>query len=132
MPEEKKSPSDTLGPELEEDFASLYANNVSYEASVWDLKLIFGQLDLKTVEKPQGQPTVDYHTAITIPWSTVKTMVYYLRVNLAGHEGETGQIKLPERVMPARPNDPEEDPKQKAAFDAMRRIWDEEFGKAGH
>lgn len=129
MPEEKKSPPDTYSPELEEDFASLYANNVAYEASVWDLKLIFGQLDQNVAERQQGQTTVDYHTAITLPWSTVKTMVYFLRVNLAGHEAEAGPVKLPERVVPPRPNEPGENPIAEAAAQAMRRIWDEEFGQ---
>jgi hypothetical protein len=74
MPEEEKKTTDGYGRELQEDLVSLYANNVMYEASVWDLKLIFGQLDQKVAEKQQGQATVDYHSAITLPWSTVKTM----------------------------------------------------------
>ncbi len=127
MPEEQKSPPE-IQREMEEDFASLYANNVIYEASVWDLKLIFGQLDQRLTEG-QGQTMVDYHTAITVPWSTVKSMVYYLRVNLAGHEAEAGPVKLPARVQPARPNEFGDTPSAQAAAEAMRKIWDEEFGE---
>jgi hypothetical protein len=127
MPEEQKSPPE-IQREMEEDFASLYANNVIYEASVWDLKLIFGQLDQRLTEG-QGQTMVDYHTAITVPWSTVKSMVYYLRVNLAGHEAEAGPVKLPVRVQPARPNELGDTPSAQAAAEAMRKIWDEEFGE---
>jgi hypothetical protein len=127
MPEEQKITSDGSSRELTEDFNSLYANNVMYEGSVWDLKLLFGQLDQKLTEK--GQTTVDYHTAITLPWSTVKTMVYFLRVNLASHEAEAGAVKLPERVRPARPSELGDTPSEKAAAEASRKIWDEEFGK---
>ena len=56
-------------------------------------------------------------------------MVYFLRVNLAGHEAEAGPVKLPERVVPPRPNEPGENPIAEAAAQAMRRIWDEEFGQ---
>jgi hypothetical protein len=121
MPEEKKSPPD-IQRELEEDFVSLYANNVLYEGSVWDLKLLFGQLDQKLTEE-KAQSTIDYHTAIILPWSTVKSMVYYLRANLASHEAEAGSIKLPKRVVPPRPHEPGQ------AAEAMRKIWDEEFGE---
>jgi hypothetical protein len=41
------------------DFATLYANNIRFEASVWDLKLLFGLLDLSKptniVEQHTGQ-----------------------------------------------------------------------------
>jgi len=126
MPDEKRNPPN-IQREMEEDFASLYANNVVYEPSVWDLKLIFGQLDQKSTGG-EGQATVDYHTAITLPWSVVKLMVYYLRVNLAGHEAETGPVKLPERVLPARVSEVGDNPAAAVGTDAMRRIWDEEFG----
>jgi hypothetical protein len=127
MPDEEKTPPN-IQREIEEDFASLYANNITYEASVWDLKLIFGQLDQKLIQG-QGQTAVDYHTAITLPWSTVKSMVYYLRVNLAGHEAEAGPVKLPERVLPTRPSEHGNNPAEEVGMEAMRRIWDEEFGR---
>jgi hypothetical protein len=126
MPDEEKTPPN-IQREIEEDFASLYANNITYEASVWDLKLIFGQLDQKLIQG-QGQTAVDYHTAITLPWSTVKSMVYYLRVNLAGHEAEAGPVKLPARILPDRPSVLGDNPATKAAVEAMCKIWDEEVG----
>jgi hypothetical protein len=126
MPDEKKSPPD-IHREIEEDFASLYANNVMYESSVWDLKLIFGQLDQNLLTAGDGH-TVDYHTAITLPWSTVKSMVYYLRINLAAHEAEAGPVKLPARILPDRPSVLGDNPATKAAVEAMCKIWDEEVG----
>jgi hypothetical protein len=132
---------ETVRPEIQrelEDFASLYANNVVYEASVWDLKLIFGQLDQKLLEPAEGKTvTVDYHTAITLPWEAIKLMIYYLRANLATHEIESGPIKLPDRVLPPQtplplPEDIAAKPQAKAAAEANQRIWEEEFGSNNH
>jgi len=81
-----------------EDFESLYANNVRFESSVWDLKLIFGQLDQST-----GGEVIELHTAVTIPWTTAKILLHYLRVNIALHELENGKIRMPSRVFPNAP-----------------------------
>ena len=52
-----------------EDFRNTYANNVLFETSVWDLKMIFGQLDQRL-----GQNAVVQHTAVAVPWPQVKIM----------------------------------------------------------
>ena len=96
MPEEEPSQSPTERRiERDEEFASLYANNVLFETSVWDLKMIFGQLDL--TRKP---PTVEYHTAIAVPWLQAKIMSYYLQANLALYESEHGRLMIPPGVHP--------------------------------
>jgi hypothetical protein len=82
----------------DEDFESLYANNVRFESSVWDLKLIFGQLDQST-----GQEVIELHTAMTIPWTTAKLMLYYLQLNIVVHELENGKIRINPRVYPMMP-----------------------------
>jgi hypothetical protein len=82
----------------DEDFASLYANNVRFESSVWDLKLIFGQLDQST-----GGEEVEQHTAMTLPWTTAKLMVHFLQLNIAIYELENGKIRINPRVFPPEP-----------------------------
>ena len=51
------------------DFNSEYANNTLFEPTVWDLKIIFGELFRSRDGKASD---VDWHTAITMPWSQVK------------------------------------------------------------
>ena len=81
-----------------EDFESLYANNVRFESSVWDLKLLFGELDQST-----GKDVIELHTAITLPWTTAKLMLYFLQLNIAFHELEAGKIWINPRVCPGSP-----------------------------
>jgi hypothetical protein len=56
--------------EQADEMVDAYANNVYYEASAWDLKLIFGQLD------QQNGAKIVQHTAITVPWPLVKLMIF--------------------------------------------------------
>jgi hypothetical protein len=75
-----------------QDFVNRYANNVQFEASAWDLRLIFGQLDQSlSVEKDY----IDQHTAMAIPWSHVKLMAYLLRVHVIMHEAKVGRVHVP-------------------------------------
>jgi hypothetical protein len=83
-----------------EDFASLYANNIRLEPSVWDLKLIFGLLDLST----PGEVTVEQHSAISMAWSEAKVMTFYLLVHLTAHQADNGPIQVPFPVIPPRPS----------------------------
>ncbi len=82
----------------DDDFASLYANNIQFETSAWDFKIIFGQLDQR-----DNKSSVDQHTSITIPWPTAKLMAYFLAVNVLLHQRENGAINMPNSVIPARP-----------------------------
>jgi hypothetical protein len=81
--------------ERDEDFASLYANNVILEASALDLKFIFGQLEQHT-----GEPIVMQHTAVAMPWVTAKLLSYYLQVLIADNESQNGKVKMPVTVLP--------------------------------
>lgn len=82
-----------------DEFEALYANNIQVEHSVWDLKVIFGILDLSDAQKPK----VTQHTSVNLPWSQVKLMSYYLRVAVALHESQNGKIPIPPSVVPADP-----------------------------
>ena len=94
---------------------------------MWDLKIIFGQLEQHT-----GTPVVDWHTAITIPWLQVKFVAYYLRLQLAWQEQQTGPLKAPSFVMPAEPQPPTaesaNDPIAKALYETKKKIYAEMFG----
>jgi hypothetical protein len=75
-----------------EDFSTRYANNVYLEPSTWDLKFIFGQLDLSL------DPTKELilqHTAITLPWSQAKMLLYLLQVHIPMHEAQMGRVPVP-------------------------------------
>jgi hypothetical protein len=82
----------------DEDFASLYANHVWYELSVWDLKLIFGETD-----QLQGPGTIVQHTSVSVSWLQAKLMAYFLQVNLAIYENQNGPIRIPNAVLPPPP-----------------------------
>jgi hypothetical protein len=100
-----------------EDFLSRYANNVQFESSVWDLKLLFGQLQL-----PPGEPGfVQHHTAMTLPWLQIKILSLYLQLNLLIHEALNGKIVIPQSVMPQiqPPGEDLADPHARAVAEAV-------------
>lgn len=77
----------------EDDFATLYANNVTLEANAMDLKMVFGEIDL-------GKQLVEQHTSVTIPWVQAKIIAYYLAVFIAQQEAVNGKIRIPAGVLP--------------------------------
>jgi len=87
MPTPSKTPNADF--KRADDFVSRYANNAQYESSLWDLKLIFGQLDQSI-----SSQTVIQHTAVTIPWLQVKLLVYFLQINLIAHEASNGRVMV--------------------------------------
>ena len=104
------------------DLNSEYANNTLFEASVWDLKVIFGEL-FRTRDGKASD--VDWHTAITMPWPQVKLFSYYLQVNLMMHESETGKIQIPERLHPdsiAPTESEKDDPEAMARIKALQEL----------
>ena len=109
MAEDATSQPVRLSPSESEDFSTDYANNVQFEPSVWDLKLIFGQLD----QRP-GKAIVDYHTAITIPWIQAKILSYYLQLNIAAYEHTNGRISVPASVIPRIPEPPSHEVQESA------------------
>ena len=80
------------------DFTSLYANHVWYALTIWDLKLVFGQLD-----EIDNTKFIEQHTAITLPWLQAKLMSYFLQVNVAIYEHQHGPIAIPPVVFPPEP-----------------------------
>lgn len=81
--------------ERAEDFISLYANNIQFEQSAFDLKLIFGELD-----QSQGKVRVEQHSSVTIPWAQAKLLMFYLQVNISLFELENGKIKIRNDLLP--------------------------------
>jgi hypothetical protein len=104
-----------------DEFTDAYANNVLFESSVWDLKLVFGQLE----QAPEG-PSVVMHTAITVPWTAAKLALYYLATQVAAHEITNGKIEIPAAVMPpeiqAPPEHLEGDPVFQRMQDKFREL----------
>lgn len=108
------------------EFTSVYANNTYFESSAWDLKIIFGQLEQHT-----GKATVDWNTAVTLPWAYAKVLLYYLQVHLAVHESLDGQISIPRRVVPMLPELPPQEadrPGEKELHQRISQIHREVFG----
>ncbi|MGO9262583.1 MAG: DUF3467 domain-containing protein [Bryobacteraceae bacterium] len=71
-------------------FVSAYANNVKFELSIWDVKILFGEV-LK-----YGSPSVvQQHAVMTVPWLQAKAMALFLSINVASHEEIDGPIRIP-------------------------------------
>lgn len=80
-----------------DDVVPMYANNVRFEMTAWDLRMLFGQL----IPNIEGKGQVDWHTDVTLPWTQAKLMHLYLGMNLTLYERENGRIKVPTAVLPA-------------------------------
>jgi hypothetical protein len=85
-----------------EDFVSRYANNVQFESSAFDLKVVFGLLDQSGAPKFE-KPSVEQHTAISLSWLEVKLVIFFLQLHLAGYEAENGKVKVPISALPSEP-----------------------------
>ncbi|HEX3682672.1 MAG TPA: hypothetical protein VHU83_09005 [Bryobacteraceae bacterium] len=81
-----------------ENFTARYVNNFKFENTVFDLKILFGQTALIGDEEISEQ-----HTALTLPWSAIKLLVYRLQANLILHEAINGQVIVPPTQMPPVP-----------------------------
>src|SRR5215469_9510418 len=87
-----------------EDIAEFYANNVVFQSSLWDMKILFGEL-----YQSAGPNAVTQHSAVTLPWAQVKLMVYFLQLHLMGYEAVHGRIVIPKGIVPEFPKDPPKD-----------------------
>jgi probable addiction module antidote protein len=107
-----------------EEFSEYYANNALLESSLWDLKLIFGQLDQQT----PGNVVVQY-CSTTMPWAQAKVLHYFLGVHLAAHEVHNGRVQIPSGIIPPIPDktmpDFESDPKGRETHDAFKALYDD-------
>ncbi len=106
-----------------EDYATRYANNAYMEATIWDLKIIFGQTDIAL-----GPNIVVQHTAITMPWPYVKIFSYLLQSQIVAREAEDGHIPCPTTILIPPPEKiPEEaaanfkHPDEQVA--AIKKLW---------
>ena len=125
MPEETDLTSTQQTPALAEDFSSAYANQVRFEASAWDLKIVFGQLD-----QSSGTAAVEWHTAITVPWVQAKIGVYTLQSHVAAYEGFYGKIPIPFDVVPPPPTKPSKEeikqkPVAKALYETILKLYEQ-------
>jgi hypothetical protein len=109
MAEETKTPEQKKVSEFirHPEFSSLYANNIQFEWSQFDLKLLFGELDQSV-----NPLRVEQHTAITIPWAQAKLTLYYLQLQVAFFELQNGKIKIPSQLVPPEAVEPTEEQKQ--------------------
>ena len=73
----------------------LYANNVNFESSVWDLHMIFGVFD----QTPDAAPFKQLGS-VRIPWRQAKIMAYMLAMNIAFHETSNGAINVAPGLAP--------------------------------
>jgi hypothetical protein len=80
-----------------DDVVPVYANNVRFEMTAWDLRILFGQL----MPSSEGLGQVDWHTDVTLPWAQAKLMHLYLGINLTLYERENGKIAIPAVVLPS-------------------------------
>lgn len=85
------------------NFIHRYANQLTFELNVSDLRIVFG-----TTEK--NAPST-YHTAITVTWAEAKILKYLLAYNLALYEAFEGKVFIPFGMLPPPPTPPSEDKK---------------------
>jgi hypothetical protein len=106
----------------DDQFYANYANNVLLEPTAWDLKLIFGKIDLA-----KGPTTVVQHSAITLPWSQIKVGIYLLQYHLALHEAINGKVQVPKGVIsaPVPPTEDKEreDPRARKVYEAVQGLF---------
>lgn len=97
------SPPTALDYKRSEGFTDYYANNAQYQTSAWDLRIIFGQLD-----QTLGPNTIVQQGSITVSWPTAKTLLFFLQLQVTGHELEAGRIAIPPNIIPEIPATPPE------------------------
>lgn len=110
-----------------DDVAPMYANNVRFEMSAWDIRLFFGQL---MPGATNVKAAVDWHTDVTIPWAQAKLMHLYLGINVALHEADNGKIRMPAGVLPPPVATPPEGidinhPQEMAKFEMVQKMINE-------
>jgi hypothetical protein len=116
--------SASLAYETADDFTESYANNVYFESSAWDMKLIFGQLDQR------GKVKIVQHTAITLPWTQIKLLIPWLKGHLEAHELVHGKVRItanliPPELLPPSKELKESDPNAEAIYDVFNKIRNE-------
>lgn len=103
-----------------------YANNTFFNPSRWDLTIVFGQLSARIPN--QSISEVEWHTAITMPWTQAKIAAYFFLVNLMLQEAEV-PITMPPALVPPRPEYDGDDQRRRALYANLQSLHDEFFGK---
>ena len=73
-----------------ERFFKVYANSAQIETTVWDFKLIFGE-----ITKADDKMVIEQSVAIVMSPQHLKAFVGVLTHNLREYEKRVGEIKLP-------------------------------------
>ena len=123
--------SDKATPELQtidfekaDNFKDSYANNVLLQSSLWDIRLIFGNLDQQI-----SMNTVVQYESVTLPWAQAKVLHYFLGMHLASHEINNGRIQIPPGIIgPISEHPPAEvvklaPPKMEEVHEALKKIY---------
>lgn len=114
----------------DENYESLYANNIQFHPSEWDLRLVFGELDLQ-----DGKLIIEQHTSMAMPWLQAKLMLYFLLLQVGVYEMSHGKIPIPTTVMPPEPTPPEggmkDDPFARRVYEYIKRTREDFFAPAG-
>jgi hypothetical protein len=98
MPDNKLQEAIKVTPDFRrsEGFISTYANNVLFETTVFDVKIVFGQ-----ITQPYGdKPFVEQRSAATLSWREAKIAALLLTMNVAMHENLFGALEIPEGNLP--------------------------------
>jgi|HubBroStandDraft_6_1064221.scaffolds.fasta_scaffold132348_2 hypothetical protein len=83
------------------DFRSVYANNIFFETTVFDIRAIFGEISPPTPELPGSEKVlVEQHTSIRMSWLEAKIFAIFLAINVSAHEERHGPITIPEEIRP--------------------------------
>jgi hypothetical protein len=98
-PKQPQQPQAQLMFKFHENFESWYANNIQFQPTEWDLRMVFGELDFT-------QGIVQQHTAMTVSWLQAKLMHYFLTMQLSIYEISHGKIPVPPSVLPVEPQPP--------------------------
>jgi hypothetical protein len=109
-----------------EDFESLYANNVQFQPSEWDIKIVFGELETDTKSNTNF---VEQHTGIALSWLQAKIMHYFLTLQLGVYELSHEKISVPPSLMPPVPDPPPDDPMAKKVFELISEEREKFFQK---
>lgn len=112
--------------QIKRDVPGIYANNVRFEGNVWDLRILFGQLDRDSA----GEAMIDWRAGVTVPWPLVKILVFFLSTNLYGHEEAQGFLKVPASQIPKiAPLSDDATGADKAFYQYALRLHKELFGE---
>jgi hypothetical protein len=108
----------------DQDFAVKYANHVATNPTGWDLRLTFSCIDTASTPNALLQ-----HTAISLPWPTVKCLTYLLRLQLIAYETLNGHVPMPtgglNPPLESVPAEFKHLPKAKTVQESVLKLWDE-------